>query len=496
MIGAFLVIFWRGSDATLRRIGLSISIATAALGVALFMRFQGAAEGFQFSVEWDWFRIPGTTFDTRLSLGVDGISVLLVALTSVLIPLILIASPGHITRRVREFIFWTLLMEAGMIGAFLALDLVLFYVFWEMSLIPLYFIVGIWGGENRIYATIKFVLYTLIGSLVMLVGLIRVAVEAGTTDMNVLLGADLPTGVQEFAFVCFGLAFLIKVPIVPFHTWLPDAHVQAPTAGSVVLAGVTLKMGTYALMRFGLQMFPAGAVVWAPLLLAIGVVGIVYGSFLAWAQKDLKKLVAYSSVAHLGFVVIGIFAFTETALTGAVLQGVNHGISTGALFLLVGVLYERRHTRQMSDFGGLARTAPAFAALLVFTTLASVGLPGTNGFVGEFLILIGTFEVSSVTAVLAGLGVVLGAVYMLGMCRKVLFGPITKPENEKLDPIRPREWAALAPLCIAMLWIGLYPAPMLDRIGPACERLAERVSPYIVSQQATLPAEHDEEERR
>ena len=487
-IGAFMVLFWRGDDRTLRGLGLSFAGVTGVLGALMFLEFEGTGAGFQFDFSVPWFKFPASALSTTMHIGVDGLSVLLVALTTVLIPLILIAAPGHITKRVREFLFWVLLMEAGMVGSFLALDLVLFYVFWELSLIPLYFIVGIWGGENRFYATVKFVLYTLIGSLLMLVGLIRVVLEAGTTDIPHLLTADLPDSVQQFAFVCFALAFLIKVPIVPFHTWLPDAHVQAPTAGSVVLAGVTLKMGTYALMRFGLQMLPAGAVNWAPWLLAIGVIGIIYGSLLAWAQRDMKKLVAYSSVAHLGFVVVGIFALTETSLAGAVLQGVNHGLSTGALFLLVGVIYDRRHTRQMSDFGGIARTAPAFAFLLVFATLASIGLPGTNGFVGEFLILVGTFETHRVAAILAGLGVVLGAVYMLGLCRAVLFGDVTKEENRQLEPLKSREWAALAPLCVAMLWIGLYPAPMLDRIGPACARVAERVAPYLDSEQASLPA--------
>lgn len=492
LCGAFLVLLAPLSDRNLRRVGMAFALATLALGIQAFWSFQSTVPDFQFFVEQPWFVLPGTDATVSLALGMDGLSVLLVALSSLLIPIVLVAAPGHIQHRVREFVFWLLLMEAGMLGVFLALDLVLFYVFWEMSLIPLYFMVGIWGGENRLYATLKFVLYTLVGSLLMLVGLIQVALTAGTASIPALLEANLPGHVQSFAFVCFSLSFLIKVPVVPFHTWLPDAHVQAPTGGSVILAGVMLKMGTYGLMRFGLQMFPEAAVAWAPWLVGIGVLGILYGSLLAWAQQDLKKLVAYSSVAHLGFVVLGIFAFTPAALQGAVLQGVNHGISTGALFLLVGVIYDRRHTREMREFGGLAKSFPAFAFLLILATLASVGLPGTNGFVGEFLILFGSFPAYPIAAALAALGVVLGAIYMLGMCRKVLFGPVHKP-NDDLEPLHGREWWALLPLSALMLWIGLYPAPFLDRTRLVCESMAERLeaAKETASAQLALPTKED-----
>ncbi len=490
LAGAFTVLFSPLRETGLRRLALLFSGVTAVLGAVAFAAFSPELSGFQFRFEQDWFTLPGLDAPLRLALGLDGLSVLLLALSAFLMPLILVSAPGHIRHRVREFLFWALLMEAGMIGVFAATDLVLFYFFWELSLIPLYFLVGIWGGPNRIYASLKFVLYTLAGSLVLLVGLIRVALEAGTTDIGRLIEADLDPGLQRFAFACFALGFLIKVPVLPFHTWLPDAHVQAPTGGSVVLAGVMLKMGTYGLMRFGLQAFPAGAVDWAPWLLLLGAAGIVYGSLLAWAQSDIKKLVAYSSVGHLGFVVLGTFAGNATALQGAVLQGVNHGISTGALFLLVGVLYDRRHTRAMDAFGGLARTFPAFAFLLVLTSLASVGLPGTNGFVGEFLILMGTFEQHPWLAALAGLGVVLGAVYMLGLCREVLFGPVTHEANRRLEPLRPREWAALAPLAALMLWIGLYPSPFLERTRFACFETAERLAPWLerAGEEARPPA--------
>lgn len=489
LVGALVVLLAPGSDRSRSRVAMLFALATAVLGILVFACFDARQPGFQFRWDPDWFPLPGAG-RTHLALGVDGLSVLLVALSAVLMPIVLAVAPGHIHHRVREFLFWALLMAAGMLGTFLALDLVLFYVFWELSLIPLYFIIGIWGGENRIYATVKFVLYTLVGSLLMLVGLIRVALWAGTTSIPDLLARDdMPRELQLFAFFCFGLGFLIKVPAFPFHTWLPDAHVQAPTGGSVILAGVMLKMGTYGLMRFGLQMFPAAAVAWAPWLLALGLVGILYGSLVAWAQRDLKKLVAYSSVAHLGFVLVGTFAFTPAALQGAVLQGLNHGISTGALFLLVGVIYDRLHTRQLKDFGGLARTFPDFAFFLVVATLASVGLPGTNGFVGEALILFGTFARHPWLAGGAALGVVLGAVYMLGMVRQVLHGPVTREENRRLEPMKFREWFALAPLAAAMLWIGLYPGPCLDRTRLACEDLAQRVAPWLEQQkEAALPA--------
>ncbi|HEX9794274.1 MAG TPA: NADH-quinone oxidoreductase subunit M [Planctomycetota bacterium] len=488
-LGALLVLFAPLGDRSLRRLAMLFALATAVVGGFVFCCFEGNASGFQFGFAADWFTLPGGG-TTRLALGVDGLSVLMVTLSALLVPIVLVTAPGHVHKRIREFLFWVLLMEAGMLGVFLALDLVLFYVFWELSLIPLYFLVGIWGGENRIYATIKFVLYTLVGSLVMLVGLIRVALAAGTTSIDELVVGNLPEPVQHFAFACFALGFLIKVPVVPFHTWLPDAHVQAPTGGSVILAGVMLKMGTYGLMRFGLQVLPAGAAAWGPWLAAIGVIGVIYGSLLAWAQRDIKKLVAYSSVAHLGFVVLGVFAFTEISLQGAVLQGVNHGISTGALFLLVGVLYDRMHTRRLTDFGGLARTFPAFAVLLIVSTLASIGLPGTNGFVGEFLILFGSFAERPWMTAIAAVGVVLGAVYMLGMCREVLFGRVTNPACEKLEPLKPREWAALLPLVALMLWIGLWPAPLLDRTRVVCAEMAARIEPWLDGEeQAALPRE-------
>lgn len=490
LVGAFAVLLLPMRESTLRLTAVFVTLITAWFGIELFVGFRAGVEGFQMEWTRHWFSLPGLGLEPiAMRLGVDGLSVLLAVLTALLMPLVLIAAPGHIKTRIREFLFWSLLMEAGMLGVFLALDLVFFYVFWELSLVPLYFMIGIWGGARRFYATVKFFLYTVAGSMLMLVALVRVALHTGTTDLHPLLTGDLPVELQTFGFLCFALAFAIKVPLVPFHTWLPDAHVEAPTGGSVLLAGVLLKMGTYGLLRFGIQLFPATVPTWAPVFMVLGAVGIVYGAFLAWAQSDLKKLVAYSSISHLGYVVLGSFALNTIALQGSILQMINHGLSTGALFFLVGIIYDRRHTREMAHFGGLARTFPAFAFLLVFATLSSVGLPGLNGFVGEFLILLGTFEASPILAIVGGTGVILGAIYMLGMCRKVLFGPVVHEENRGLAPIKPREWAALAPMMAAMLWIGLYPAPVLSRTEKACEAIVARVAPFMAAEHELDPAD-------
>jgi NADH-quinone oxidoreductase subunit M len=356
-----------------------------------------------------------------------------------------------------------------MLGVFLAGDLVLFYFFWEISLIPLYFLIGIWGGERRLYATIKFFLFTLAGSLVMMVGVIALIYRAGTTDVERLtaVAANLPLATQAWLFGAFALAFAVKVPLVPFHTWLADAHTEAPTSGSVLLAGVLLKMGTYGLVRFGIALFPLAAIRFAPLFMALGAIGIVYGAFLAMAQSDLKRLVACSSVSHLGFCVLGMFALTSAGLAGSVLQMVNHGLSTGLLFLLVGVLYERRHTRALDHFGGIAASMPLFALLFVVSVLSSAGLPGLNGFVGEYLVLLGTFQQSPLLAALAVSGVVFGAVYLLMATRRVLFGPLVREENRALSDLGPRELGLLLPLIALVVAIGVAPRPLLARLEPA-----------------------------
>jgi NADH-quinone oxidoreductase subunit M len=382
-------------------------------------------------------------------------------------------------------------LECGMLGALVAFDMVFFYIFWEAMLIPMYFIIGIWGGKNRIYAATKFIIYTVFGSLLMLVAAIALYIvnfqQTGvySTSLLDLYQANAPHSTQMWLFAAFALAFAIKVPMFPFHTWLPDAHTEAPTAGSVILAGVLLKMGTYGLLRFAIPLFPEAVEAFAPVMVALGIVGIIYGALNAWMQNDAKKMVAFSSVSHLGFVVIGSIGLvaggaelSQEALTGAVYQMINHGISTGALFFLVGVIYERRHTRLLADFGGLAKVMPWFGVMLIVATLSSVGLPGTGGFVGEFLILLGTFQASPLAGIAASLGVLLGAVYMLTLCRKILFGPLSNPENQKLTDLTAREVGYLAPLAVLAVLMGIFPGIFLDKIRPSIEHLAKNYKSY------------------
>ncbi len=480
LVGALAVaLLPRDSAALARLVALGTTLVVAGLGLALFVGFDGAAAGFQHPFVAPWFTLdgPGGPIPIRLHLGLDGISLLLVALTVVLMPLVVLSAYGHVHERVKEFLVWLLVMETGMLGVFLALDLVLFYFFWEVSLVPLYFLVGIWGGARRLYATLKFFLYTVAGSLVMLVAVIALIWKLGSASLPELFlrTAALEPAAQAWIFGAFALAFAIKVPILPFHTWLADAHTEAPTSGSVLLAGVLLKMGTYGLLRFGIQLFPDMAVDAAPLFLALGAFGIVYGALLALAQTDLKRLIACSSVSHLGFVVLGLFALTGPALRGAVLQMVNHGISTGLLFLLVGMVYERTHTRELARYGGIAAVMPVFALFWVFTVLSSVGLPGLNGFVGEYLILAGTFEAAPLWAALAVSGVVLGAVYLLMATRRVLFGAVVHEENRKLADLGRREIGLMLPLVVLVVWLGVQPSVLLERCAPALDRILERV---------------------
>lgn len=409
--------------------------------------------------------------DIKYLVGLDGLSLLLFMLTTLFGPIVVLSSWDSVKKHVAGYYSMLLLLQTASMGVFASLDLIVFYVFFELSLIPMYFLIGIWGGKGRIHATIKFFVYTLVGSLIMLVGLIYVGYHAGgvieefsfTTDWRFLSSADYQIGLveQTYLFFAFALAFCIKVPLFPFHTWLPYAHTEAPTAGSVVLAAIMLKMGTYGLLRVCLPLFPNAFVEFAPYLAALAVIGIIYGALVAMVQKDVKKLVAYSSVSHLGFVVLGLFAFNTIAVQGALLQMINHGLSTGALFLIVGMIYDRRHTRQIKDFGGIAKVMPVFAVMFLVSTLASIGLPGLNGFIGEFLILNGTFNSEVLTqnafAVLAATGVILAAVYMLWMYQRVMFGPITNEENEKLIDLNGREIGLLVPLVIFMVWIGIRP---------------------------------------
>ncbi|MFQ5521135.1 MAG: NuoM family protein, partial [Candidatus Methylomirabilia bacterium] len=411
-----------------------------------------------------------------------------------LTPLALLSAWTAIEHRRKEFAVSMLLLETGMLGVFTSLDLFLFYVFWEATLIPMYFIIGVWGAENRIYAAIKFVLYTMFGSLLMLVAILALYFNHGlatgvyTFELPVLAQYPVPVGLQTWLFVAFGLAFAIKVPMFPFHTWLPDAHVEAPTAGSVVLAGVLLKMGTYGFLRFCLPLFPQASLAFAPWIFALAVIGIIYGAWVSTVQPDLKKLVAYSSVSHLGFVMLGLFTLNPQGLVGGIIQMVNHGLSTGALFLLVGMLYERRHTRLMDEFGGLWQVVPAFSAVFLVVALSSLGLPGLNGFVGEFLILVGAFQVNPWVAAVATTGIVFAAVYLLWMYRRVFFGEVQKDENRSLRDLSPREWAVLVPVLLFIVWIGVYPGTFTGLTEASVEALISQVQEKVAAGQAALGA--------
>jgi NADH-quinone oxidoreductase subunit M len=476
---------------TLRRVALTTTVAVAAVGLAMWFRFDGSLSGAQMMAFARWFTIPGTRIDVSYFLGVDGISLLMATLTALLMPIVILSTYDHIGKRVKEFLVWMLVMETGMLGVFLSLDLVLFYVFWEVSLIPLYFIVGIWGGERRLYATIKFFLYTFAGSLVMLVAVLYLVYGLGTSNVQEIIArvGQFDFRTQTLLFFAFALAFAIKVPVLPFHTWLADAHTEAPTSGSVLLAGVLLKMGTYGLLRFGIEVFPAVSVEYAWLFMALGAIGIVYGAFLAMAQNDLKRLIACSSVSHLGFVVLGLFALNQSGLRGSVLQMVNHGISTGLLFLLVGMIYERRHTRQIDQFGGLATSMPIFALCFVIAVLSSVGLPGLNGFVGEYMILLGAFLAEPVWGAVGVTGVIFGAIYLLSATRRVLFGELTHPENRSLPDASKRELAMLVPMLAFTVWIGIQPSVFLGPTEASLNALQRRLDDARAVRTAQLDAE-------
>ncbi len=463
----------------LRRAALVFALVPFALSLAVLRRFQVGRADFQLAERAAW--IPQWGVEYRL--GVDGVSLLLVLLTTFLTVIVALASWGDIHRRVKEFFALLLVLETGMLGTFLATDMFLFYVFWELMLVPMAFLIGVWGGPRRIYAAIKFVLFTMAGSLLMLVAILycawRVKTESGAFAFGYerFLGLHLSPQEQLWLFAAFALAFAIKVPLFPLHTWLPDAHVEAPTGGSVILAGVLLKMGTYGFLRFALPLFPSAAQAAAPVMVALAVVGIIYGALVATVQPDLKKLVAYSSVSHLGFVMLGLFAFDPTAVAGSVYQMLNHGLSTGALFLLVGMVYERRHTRMIADFGGLWAAVPVYAVCFLITMLASVGLPGLNGFVGEFLILLGAFRTWPWSTALATSGVIFGALYLLWMYQRVMFGPLVHEENRQLRDLTAREITVLAPVLVLCLVMGLYPAPFLRCMQPSIDGILGRLHP-------------------
>jgi len=462
-----------------RWIALGSSLVIFFLSCGVWTRFDPANTSFQLVNSFSWIPQFGITY----SVGVDGISLLLVMLTTILVPVVILASWTSIDTHVKGFHIALLLLTTGMIGAFVALDLFLFYVFWELMLIPMYFIIGVWGGPRKIYAAVKFVLFTMVGSLLMLVAILYVAwfhyVMTGAWSYGYLdiakVAPSIPmTGLwsaQALVFLAFGLAFAIKVPMFPFHTWLPDAHVEAPTGGSIILAGVLLKLGTYGFIRFNRTLFPDAWEFFVPAIVVLAVIGILYGALVAMVQPDIKKLVAYSSVSHMGYIMLGLAAGTVASTQGAILQMVNHGLSTGALFLLVGVVYERRHTRQIADYGGIAGSVPVYTGIFLFVTLSSIGLPGLNGFVGEFLILAGSWEAFPAAVVFAGLGIILGAVYMLWMFQRVFWNPLVHEENRSLKDINSRELAAVLPLLVLIVWIGVHPTTFLSPIEAAVRAL-------------------------
>jgi NADH-quinone oxidoreductase subunit M len=482
VIGALLTVLYsltpNRRDEHFKWIGLGTSVVVFLVSL-LLLKGLGAGAEFRFEENVPWIGAIGT----RYHVGVDGISLWLVLLTTLLMPIAILSSWTAIKKRQLSYFVFLLILESAMIGVFVSLDLLVFYLFFEASLVPMFFLIGIWGGERRIYAAIKFFIYTAVGSLLMLVALIALYFIYGSFDYTTLVGlineAALGRG-AFWLFMAFALAFCIKIPLFPFHTWLPDAHTEAPTAGSVILAGVLLKMGTYGLLRFNLGLFPQTARTIAPLIIVLAVIGIIYGALVAMVQPDVKRLVAYSSVSHMGFVVLGLFSFTELGMQGALYQMLNHGVSTGALFLFVGFIYERRHTRLISEFGGLAQPMPWFATLFVFASLSSIGLPFLNGFVGEFFILIGMWTSTAIdhpwiATMLAATGVIWAAVYMLWMLQRVLFGPVTNSENKGLFDLNRREVGLLLPLLFLMVFMGVYPRVFLDRTKASVEAVRERV---------------------
>jgi NADH-quinone oxidoreductase subunit M len=462
----------------IRQLGLVVSLVAFGLTLLLWAGFDAGSAEFQFVERVAW--IPAFGIDYHV--GVDGISLLLVVLTGFLTPISLLSSWESIEKKVKGFTFFILALEAFMLGVFVSLDLFLFYVFWDAMLIPMYFLIGIWGYDRRIYAAMKFMLYTMAGSVLMLVAILGLAylhsqaTGAYSFDYAGLLSLQIAPATQYWLFLAFAVAFAIKVPLFPFHTWLPDAHVEAPTAGSVILAGVLLKMGTYGLIRFAFPLFPDAALFFAPYIATLAVIGIVYGALVAMVQPDMKKLVAYSSVSHLGFVVLGICALNSNGLQGAVYQMVAHGVSTGGLFLLVGMLSDRRHTRLIAEYGGLKGVVPRLSAAFLVITLASIGLPSLNGFIGEFLVLLGTFRWNPTFAAVAASGVILSAVYMLWMVQRVYYGPVNNEHNEKLGDLSPREWAVITPVLAMAVFMGLAPTVFLRPTAASLEKVVARMA--------------------
>jgi NADH-quinone oxidoreductase subunit M len=487
LVGAFLILLMNKQNVNaIRWIANIVAFAGFLISVPLWFWYNPQGPDFQFIERAPWIPSIGADY----FLGIDGLSTLLILLTTLMGTIAVLSSWEAITERVKEYYIFLLVLQTGMLGAFMSLDMLLFFLFWEVMLVPMYFLIGIWGSANRLYSAIKFFLYTLVGSVIMLLGILALYFHNHTAtgvysfDVTMFHRLSVPFDLQWWIFLAFFLGFAVKVPMFPFHTWLPDAHTDAPTAGSVILAAVMLKMGTYGFLRFSLPILPEASRHFVPMMVLLSIIGIVYGALVALAQKDWKRLVAYSSVSHMAMVMLGMFALNPVGITGSIIQQLNHGISTGALFLLVGVVYERRHTREISEYGGLSKVMPVYAAIFLIMTMSSIGLPTLNGFIGEILILQGVFVANKMWAVFAASGVVLGAAYMLYLYQRTMFGKVENPKNERLLDITQREFVTFAPLIVLAVWMGIYPAPFLRRLETSVQHIIMRVSPQYAAKYA------------
>jgi NADH-quinone oxidoreductase subunit M len=487
LAGALLILLMnKQNENAIRWVANIVAFAGFLISVPLWFWYNPQGPDFQFIERAPWIPSIGADY----FLGIDGLTTLLILLTTLMGTIAVLSSWESITERVKEYYIFLLVLQTGMLGAFMSLDMLLFFLFWEVMLVPMYFLIGIWGSANRLYSAIKFFLYTLVGSVIMLLGILALYFHNHTAtgvysfDVTMFHRLSVPFDLQWWIFLAFFLGFAVKVPMFPFHTWLPDAHTDAPTAGSVILAAVMLKMGTYGFLRFSLPILPEASRHFVPMMVLLSIIGIVYGALVALAQKDWKRLVAYSSVSHMAMVMLGMFALNPVGITGSIIQQLNHGISTGALFLLVGVVYERRHTREISEYGGLSKVMPVYAAIFLIMTMSSIGLPTLNGFIGEILILQGVFVANKIWAAFAASGVVLGAAYMLFLYQRTMFGRVENPKNERLLDISQREFVTFAPLIVLAVWMGIYPAPFLRRLETSVQHIIMRVSPQYAAKYA------------